>query len=166
MAQLDKFLSGRDTISTKAAKLTVNINGEIIPIIECNKFTAKLEKNKEDVQVLGNNWKLKKTTSVEGTGTLGGYWINSNWIKYGIPFTQEGGDLYFQATLTIEDPTSSTGKQIVQFDYVNLDDIPIADFEADDGVMEYETDFTFEGVSLIQAFKGVNGTDRNYLNQY
>lgn len=152
---LDTFLSGRDTISTKDAKLTVTIDGQVINMIECNKFTAKIEKNKEDVQVLGNHWKLKKTTSVEGTGTLGGYVINSNWIKYGIPYTQAGGDLYFTATLTIEDLTSKAGKQIVQFDNVNLDDIPIADFEADDGVMEFETDLTFEGVSLVQAFNGI-----------
>ncbi|CCI81987.1 phage tail tube protein [Lactobacillus hominis] len=155
MADIDRFLNGRDTISTKDAKLSITINGEVINLIECNKFTAKIEKNKEDVQVLGNHWKLKKTTSVEGTGTMGGYLINSNWLKYGIPYTQQGGDLYFTATLTIEDPTSRVGKEVVQLEDVNLDDIPIADFEADDGVMEWESDLTFEGVSLVQEFKGL-----------
>lgn len=153
---LETLLSGRDTISTKDARVTVTIDGNVINMIECNKLTIKLEKNKEDVQTLGNHWKMKKTTSVEGTGTLGGYWINSNWIKYGIPYTQEQGDLYFSLTLAIDDPTSKAGKQIVQLDNVNLDDIPVADFEADDGVMDYETDFTFEGISLVQAFRGIN----------
>jgi len=37
---------------------------------------------------------------------------------------------------------------------VNLDDIPIADFEADDGVMEFESDLTFEGVELVTPFSG------------
>lgn len=156
MADLDAFLNGRDTISTKDATLTINIDGNIIKMIECNKFTATLEKNKEDVQTLGTHWKHKKTTSVEGTGTLGGYVINSNWIKYGIPYTQKGGDLYFDATLTIEDPTSSVGKQVVQLTDVNLDEIPVADFETDDGVMEYETDFTYEGINLVEEFKGIN----------
>lgn len=156
MAELTQFLNGRDTISTKDATVSVNIDGNIYNMIECNKLTIKLEKNKEDVQVLGNHWKLKKTTSVEGTGTLGGYIINSNWIKYGIPYTQNGGDLYFTLTFTINDPTSRAGKQIIQLDNVNLDDIPVADFEADDGVMDYETDFTFEGINLVQAFDGIN----------
>lgn len=149
---LDTFLSGRDAISTKDAKVTITIDGKVYKLIECKKFTAKLEKNKEDVQVLGNHWKMKKTTSVEGTGTLGGYWIRSTWLEKAIPYTQEGGDLYFSITLTIDDPTSKAGKQIVQLDNVNLDDIPIADFEADDGVMEWETDFTFESFSLVQSF--------------
>ena len=156
MAAIDEFLNGRDTISTKDATLSIKIDSNIIKMIECNKFTAKLEKNKEDVQTLGSHWKRKKTTSVEGTGTLGGYLINSNWIKYGIPYTQDGGDLYFDATLTIHDPTSKAGKQVIQLTDVNLDDIPIADFEADDGVMEWESDFTFEGLNLVQAFNGIN----------
>lgn len=154
---LQSFLNGRDTISTRDATLSVNIGGRVFTLIECNKFEANLEKNKEDVNTLGTHWKHKKTTSVEGTGTLGGYWINSNWIKYGIPYTQQQGDLYFDATLTIHDPTSQVGTQIIHFDYMNLDKIPIADFEADDGVMDYEADFTFEDVQLVQEFDGIQG---------
>lgn len=155
MSEVSNFLNGRDTISTKDAIITLNINGNNFKMIECNKFTAKLEKNKEDVQVLGSHWKKKKTTSVEGTGTLGGYLVNSNWLKHGIPYTQNGGDLYFDATLTIEDPTSKAGKQVLLLKDVNLDEIPVADFEADDGVMEWESDFTFEGIELVQEFSGI-----------
>lgn len=151
---IGNFLNGRDTISTKDAKIYITIDGQVIPMIEANKFTAKLEKNKEDVQTLGSRWKHKKTTSVEGTGTLGGYLITSNWLKYALPYLQGGKDLYFEVTLSIEDSTSSAGKQTVHLSDVNLDDIPVADFEADDGVMEWETDFTFEGINLVTPFTG------------
>ncbi|WP_125764427.1 phage tail tube protein [Companilactobacillus hulinensis] len=151
---ISDFLNGRDTISTKDAKVYLTIENQIIPMIECNKFTAKIEKNKEDVQVLGSHWKRKKTTSIEGTGTLGGYVITSNWLKYALPYAQGGKDLYFDVTLTIEDKTSKAGKQTVHLSEVNLDDIPIADFEADDGVMEWESDFTFEDFDLVSAFTG------------
>lgn len=60
MAAIDDFLNGRDTISTKDATLSIKIDGNIIKMIECNKFTAKLEKNKEDVQTLGSHWKRRK----------------------------------------------------------------------------------------------------------
>lgn len=151
---IGNFLNGRDTISTKDAKLYITIAGRVIPMIEANKFSAKLEKNKEDVQTLGSRWKHKKTTSVEGTGTLGGYLVTSNWMKYALPYIQGGKDLYFDATLTINDPTSKAGTQTVLIKDINLDDIPIADFEADDGVMEWESDFTFEGIDLVSAFTG------------
>ncbi|GAA3626356.1 hypothetical protein GCM10022297_01100 [Lactobacillus hamsteri] len=166
MENVEKFLSGRDTINSKSAQVVVNINGEIIPVIQCKKFKATIKKHKEDVQVLGNNWTMKKTTSAEGTGTLGEYTIDSKWIKKGIPFTQEKGDLYFSLTFTVDDPTSAAGKQIIQLDYVNLDEIPIADIEAKDNVMTNECDFTFEGVTLIKPFDGVDAINRSYLQTY
>lgn len=149
---LDAFLNGRDTISTRDAILTLEVDGKVIRMIECNKFSAKVEKNKEDVATLGTHWTHKKTTSVEGTGELGGYLINSNWLEFGIPYTQNHSDVFFNATLTIHDSTSRTGTQTVLFKDVNLDDIPVADFETDDGVMEWETDFSFEGIELITPF--------------
>ncbi|NLR31397.1 phage tail tube protein [Lactobacillus sp. ZJLC3-7] len=151
---IGQFLNGRDTISTKDAKLFVEMNGKVWPMIEATQVAAKLEKNKEDVQTLGSRWKHKKTTSVEGTGTLGGYVISSNWLKYALPYIKGEKDLYFTITMTIEDPTSRAGKQTVLLKDVNLDDIPVADFEADDGVMEWESDFTFEGIELVEPFTG------------
>lgn len=151
---IGQFLNGRDTISTKDAKLFVEMNGKVWPMIEATQVVAKLEKNKEDVQTLGSRWKHKKTTSVEGTGTLGGYVISSNWLKYALPYIKGEKDLYFTITMTIEDPTSRAGKQTVLLKDVNLDDIPVADFEADDGVMEWESDFTFEGIELVEPFTG------------
>ena len=151
---IGQFLNGRDTISTKDAKLFVEMNGKVWPIIEATQVAAKLEKNKEDVQTLGSRWKHKKTTSVEVTGTLGGYVISSNWLKYALPYIKGEKDLYFTITMTIEDPTSRAGKQTVLLKDVNLDDIPVADFEADDGVMEWESDFTFEGIELVEPFTG------------
>lgn len=153
--QLAKILNGRDTISSKDARVTVTINGNVINLIDCKQLKINIKKNKEKVNVLGDHWTKHKTTSVDGTGTLGQYVINSNWIKYGIPYTQMEGDLYFTITFTIEDKTSRTGKQIVQLDEVNLDEIPIADFKADDSVMDMETDFTFENIHLVQAFNGL-----------
>ncbi|MGJ4013037.1 phage tail tube protein [Levilactobacillus brevis] len=151
---IGQFLNGRDTISTKDAKLFVEMNGKVWPMIEATQVAAKLEKNKEDVQTLGSRWKHKKTTSVEGTGTLGGYVISSNWLKYALPYIKGEKDLYFTITMIIEDPTSRAGKQTVLLKDVNLDDIPVADFEADDGVMEWESDFTFEGIELVEPFTG------------
>lgn len=151
---LGEVLNGRDTISTKDATVYLTINGQNIPLIECNKLTVKLEKNKEDVQVLGNHWKKKKVTSVEGTGTLGGYLINSIWAKYGIPYTDGQADLYMDLVFNIEDKTSAAGKQTIHLGQVNLDDVPIVDFEADDDVMQWESDFTFEEIDLVQEFDG------------
>ena len=145
-----------DVINSKDAMVTATINGRVIPLIECTKFEAKIEKNKEDVQVLGTHWKHHKVTSIEGTGSLEGYMISSMWLKYALPYINGGAELYFNITVDIEDKSSRTGKQTVQLTDVSLDDIPIADISADDKILDWKTDFTFEGVQLINEFNDIH----------
>lgn len=145
-----------DVINSKDAMVTATIHGRVIPLIECTNFEAKIEKNKEDVQVLGTHWKHHKVTSIEGTGSLEGYLISSMWLKYAMPYINGGAELYFNVTVDIEDKSSRTGKQTVQLTDVSLDDIPIADIKADDSVLEWKSDFTFEGVQLINEFNDIH----------
>lgn len=145
-----------DVINSKDAMVTATINGRVIPLIECTDFEAKLEKNKEDVQVLGSHWKHHKVTSIEGTGTLEGYLVSSMWIKYALPYINGGAELYFNITVDIEDKSSRTGKQTIQLTDVSLDDIPIADISADDSVLDWSSDFTFEGIQLINEFNDIH----------
>ena len=145
-----------DVINSKDAKVTATINGRVIPLIECTNFEAKIEKNKEDVQVLGTHWKHHKVTSIEGTGSLEGYLISSMWLKYAMPYINGGAELYFNVTVDIEDKSSRTGKQTIQITDVSLDDIPIADISADDKILDWKTDFTFEGVQLINEFNDIH----------
>lgn len=145
-----------DVINSKDAMVTATINGRVIPLVECTKFEAKIEKNKEDVQVLGTHWKHHKVTSIEGTGSLEGYMISSMWLKYALPYINGGAELYFNITVDIEDKSSRTGKQTVQLTDVSLDDIPIADISADDSVLDFKSDLTFEGVQLINEFNDIH----------
>lgn len=145
-----------DVINSKDAMVTATINGRVIPLIECTNFEAKIEKNKEDVQVLGTHWKHHKVTSIEGTGSLEGYLISSMWLKYAMPYINGGAELYFNVTVDIEDKSSRTGKQTVQLTDVSLDDIPIADISSDDKILDWKTDFTFEGVQLINEFNDIH----------
>lgn len=149
-------LQAGDVINSKDAMVTATINGRVIPLIECTNFEAKIEKNKEDVQVLGSHWKHHKVTSIEGTGTLEGYLISSMWLKYALPYINGGAELYFNITVDIEDKSSRTGKQTVQLTDVSLDDIPIADISADDSVLDWSSDLTFEGVQLINEFNDIH----------
>lgn len=149
-------LQAGDVINSKDATVTATIDGRVIPLIECTNFEGKIEKNKEDVQVLGTHWKHHKVTSIEGTGTLEGYLISSMWLKYALPYINGGAELYFNITVDIEDKSSRTGKQTVQFTDVSLDDIPIADISADDSVLDWSSDFTFEGIQLINEFNDIH----------
>jgi len=105
--------------------------------------------------VIGDRWSKNKTTSMSGKGKLSGYLISSNWIKYGLDYANGGADMYFDITATISDNTSSTGTQTVLLKNVNLDKVPILDLKADDKVLEWDTDFTFDGVKLVTPFNDI-----------
>lgn len=154
-SELANFLAARDTINSKDATVFLTIGGRNIAMINGKELSAKLEKNKEEVQVIGSHWTRNKTTSIKGTGTLSGYVIDSNWTKYGIDFAKGGADLYFSITATIEDKTSRTGKQTVLLSDVNLDEVPVLNLNSDDGVLDFESDFTFEDLDLVTPFTGL-----------
>ncbi|WP_127849723.1 phage tail tube protein [Lacticaseibacillus hulanensis] len=151
------YINAHDIISSKEGVLFATIDGQNIPLIELTECSAKLEKNKEEVQAIGKRITMNKTTSVKGTGTLSGHLINSNWLKYGSDFLKGGADLYFSISATVSDSTSSLGSQTVSLSDVNMDDIPVIDFNSDDGTMDWESDFTFEDFQLVTPFtSGIN----------
>lgn len=156
MAELGNFLNGRDTISSKSGSAYMHVDGKIIPLIEITKAKAKISKKKTDIKTLNTNWTQKKTTGLEGSGSLEYYVVNSNWIKYAMPLLEDGADLYFDMTIEIEDKTSRAGKQSITLTNVNVDDVPLFDLEADDSVMKESSDFSFVGVHLDKAFDDIN----------
>lgn len=54
--------------------------------------------------------------------------------------------------LTVEDKTSNTGKQVVQLMDVIFADGVFANLNSDDGLLEDETDFTFDDFKIINQF--------------
>ncbi|WP_047999922.1 phage tail tube protein [Lactiplantibacillus herbarum] len=155
MATTSQFLNGQDTISSKEATVFMNYKGQNINMMELIELSADVEKNKEKVKVIGDRWSKNKTTSMAGKGKLSGYLISSNWIEYGLDYANGGADMYFDITATINDNTSSTGTQTVLLKNVNLDKVPILDLKADDKVLEWDTDFTFDGVKLVTPFNDI-----------
>lgn len=151
------FLNAQDTISSNEAKLFFEVNGRNLKMIETSEFSATIKKTKTDVNTLGSRWQGKKVTGIAGSGSLTAYLVTSDFIKYGLEYADTGRDIYFDATLTIEDSTSKTGKQIVIIHHINLDEVPIADFKAGKDVMNWKTGFSFEGVELVQEFNNIKG---------
>lgn len=154
-AAISKFLNGQDTISSKEATVFQQYKGQNISMMELTELSADVEKNKEKVKVIGDRWAKNKTTSMSGKGKLSGYVISSNWIKYGLDYANGGVDMYFDIVATISDNTSRTGTQTVLLKNVNLDKVPILDLKADDKVLEFDTDFTFDGVKLVTPFNDI-----------
>ena len=57
-------------------------------------------------------------------------------------------------TTTVEDKTSTVGKQTIVLTGFMIDTVPLFDLQSDDGVMMGETDFTFDDYQLTNKFAG------------
>lgn len=154
---LNGFLNANDTISSNEAKLFFEVEGRNLKMIETSEFSATVKKTKTDVNILGARWQGKKVTGIAGSGSLTAYLVTSDFIKYGLEYTDHGKDIYFDATLTIEDASSRTGKQVIIIHRINLDEIPLADIKAGKDVINWKTTFSFEGYTLVKEFNDIKG---------
>lgn len=144
-----------DTINSKEGTVVVTIDGKNYPFIEATEVSAQVDLNKEDVQRLGTRFKGSKVTSAEGTGTINGYLVSSIWASEVLENFKNTGKLpQMSLTVTVEDESSSVGKQVVVLTGFMIDTVPLFNLAADDGVMMGETDFTFDDYQMTSKFTG------------
>ena len=67
-------------------------------------------------------------------------------------YALEGIDTYFDIQVTVEDKSTSIGRQTTTLKDCNFDSIIIAKFDADGEIMDEDMDFTFENWSLDERF--------------
>lgn len=142
-----------NAISSKQAKAFITVNGQNHELFYAKSIEATLTKNKEEIRALGSRMVGHKTTSVQGEGTLTIYEITSMFKELFLKYVNEGVDVYFNLQITNEDPSTAHGRETKILTYCNFDEITIASFDTEDGVLEQELSFTFEGVELLEKFK-------------
>lgn len=144
----------RDTIATNSGTVIATINGTNRKLGEVIKLEAKSEKNLEEVRVLGKRSVGHKPTSVEFTGSVSMYLASSLWLELDEQWKNGGPQPEISITTTIEDESTSAKKQVVQLMDVIFEETLIAGQDAEDGLLEFETDFKFDDYKVIQKFNG------------
>ncbi|MHD0291339.1 phage tail tube protein [Weissella tructae] len=148
------FDKARDTIATNNGTVIATINGKNRKIGEIIKLESKAELNVEEVRVLGKRTVGHKPTSMELTGSLSMYLVSSDWLEMNEQWKNGGSEPEISITTTIEDSSSSAKKQVVQLIDVIFEETLIANQDAEDGLIEFETDFKFDDYKVIQKFNG------------
>ena len=146
------FNKAGDAINSREGSVIMSVNGKNITLAEIEEATAQLEGNVEEINLLGKRLKGHKLTSAEGTGSISKYTVRSDFAQIMSNWVQGGKYPDISLTLTVEDNTSATGKQVVQLMGVIFADGVFANLNSDDGLLEDETDFTFDDFKIIQAF--------------
>lgn len=150
-------MRARDVVSAPLAECYLKIDGKVYNFMQALSVEAKLEKNKTEVAILGQTGKGNKASGWKGTGTAKFYYNTSLFRELLYKYKKTGEDLYFDMTVTNEDPTSSVGRQTVILKDCNLDGGVLAKFDADSEILDEELDFTFEDFELKESFQGLSG---------
>ena len=147
--------TGENAISSKEARGFLTINGQNIELFFAKSVEAKITKNKQEIKALGSRMTGHKTTSASGEGTLTIYEVTSAFKEYFLDYVNKGVDYYFTLQVTNEDNSTPYGAETKLLTGVNFDEIVIAQFDSDDGILEQELPFTFEGVELLSKYNNV-----------
>jgi hypothetical protein len=125
------------------------------PFMELVNIEATVEKNKEEVPILGRMNKGNKTTGATCTGSATIHKMSTDFAQYMYNFLQTGEDIYFDISVTNNDPTTSLGEQRIILKNCNMDSAIITSLDADDSVLDEDIDFTFEGFEINSAFNQI-----------
>lgn len=112
--------------------------------------TADMEKT--DVYTLGKRGAQHKPNGWSGSGSMTVYYVTSLFRKMVIQYIKTGVPVYFDVTVTNEDPGSSVGLQTVVLKNCSLDSAIIAKLDVESEVLDEDVDFTFDDVDLLDSF--------------
>lgn len=146
-----------DVISAKLASAYITVDDSRYLLFQAKSLEATIEKQKEEVGILGRLMKGNKSVSAKGSGTLTIYKNTSLFDDMMTKFINEGEDTYFDMQVTNEDPTSNAGRRTVILLNCSIDKATVANFDADGQWLEDEITFTFEGLKIPEKFTTLDG---------
>lgn len=145
----------QDSIKLTAGTVSVGMDGRNYNLLEVEEVDAKVTLNKEEQGALGRTFKGHKITSLSGAGTLNVKFVSSMWGVMVEKYKKTGKFPALTITGTMEDKTSSVGKQVVSLMGVIPDEITLFQLGAGDGIAMNEMVFTFDDYAITQKFKDI-----------
>lgn len=114
-------------------------------------FQAKVNIDKEDVNIAGSNVTYKKMIGWNGTGSLRMHKVNSRMGRKLKDYIKKGKDMSFTIISKLADP-DAYGSERVVVKGVAFDDLTLADWEVKTKG-EIESPFTFTDFDYIDSIK-------------
>ena len=116
-----RTMLAKDVISAKLASAYVTVDGNRYLLFQAKSLEATIEKEKEEVAILGRLMKGNKSVSAKGSGTLTIYKNTSLFENMMLKYVNQGVDTYFDLQVVNNDPTSEAGKHTVILTGCNID---------------------------------------------
>lgn len=150
------YLKAGDVISGQegwASMLVHDSSGDHVEdLFMVKNLEATADMEKTDVYTLGKRGAQHKPNGWSGSGSTTVYYVTSLFRKMVIQYIKTGVPVYFDITVTNEDPGSSVGLQTVVLKNCSLDSAIIAKLDVESEVLDENVDFTFDDVDLLDSF--------------
>ncbi len=152
-----RTMQAKDVVAAKMASAFVTIDGNRYLLFQAKNLEAKMEKDKQEVAILGRMSKGHKTVSVNGTGSMTIYKNTALFDQMMLKLKSTGEDTYFDMQISNNDPTSEAGRQTTILKDCNIDSAVVANYDADGEWLEQDIDFTFEDIEQPEQFAQLDG---------
>ena len=152
------YLRAGDTISGQEAVASMLVHNEDGSKTVENMFWAKnldatVEIKKTEVYTLGKRGAQNKPNGWAGSGSMTIYYVTSLFRRMIIQYIKTGKPVYFDMTVTNNDPGSTVGNQTVVLKNCSLDSITIAKFDVETEVLDESVSFTYDDVDMLESFQ-------------
>ena len=107
------LMRAQDAISAKLAECFVTIEGKRYNFMQMIDFEAKVEKNKNEIPILGQTGAGNKGAGWSGTFSGTAHYNQSILRGLLLRYKKTGEDVYFDIQVSNYDPTSAAGKQTI-----------------------------------------------------
>lgn len=151
------LMRGQDAISAKLAKCFVTVEGKRYNFMQMIDFEANMEKNKQEVPILGQTGTGNKSSGWKGTFKGKAHYNQSIFRSLLLRYKKTGEDIYFDIQVTNDDPISAAGKQTIILTGCNLDGGTLTKFDADGEYLDEDIEGTFEDWKMPAQFKNLAG---------
>lgn len=152
------YLKAGDVISGQEAAATMLVhNADGTTSVE-NMFWAKnleatAEIQKTEVYTLGKRGAQNKPNGWSGSGNMTIYYVTSLFRRMVVQYIKTGRPVYFDITVTNNDPGSTIGAQTTILKNCSLDSVILAKFDVESEVLDESVDFTFDDVDILDEFQ-------------
>lgn len=152
------ILDARDILSGEQGMIKATLpDGRVMTVMHAKNIETTISYDKEQVPILGKRGKGNRKTGETYSGTMTLYYVDSTFRKLAEQYKDTGEDFYFDMTITNEDRTTHTGKQIVILRDCNFDEMILAKLDADSSILEEDVSFTFEDYIVDTEFSELDG---------
>lgn len=152
------YLKAGDTISGQEAVATMLVhNPDGTKTVEQMFWAKNLEATasieKTQVRTLGKRGAQNKPSGWSGSGSMTIYYITSLFRRMALQYIKTGKPVYFDVTVTNDDPGSTVGSQTTVLKSCSLDEVILAKFDVESDVLDETVSFTFDDVEILDEFQ-------------